>query len=291
MMRYNEFKETVVDKIRDYLPIKYKDYSVEVHKINKINEELDALCVINTDLKIGVSPIVYINQMYEEYEKNKSLPNVLKKAADTISNTHVDITPTLDCKNLRENTIFVLVNAEDNKAMLSDVPHKRFLDLAIVFRWLIQRDNEKFMGAIITNEIAGKYNLNTDELFDIAKENTKRIYKPRFENVVDLVNRLSPDDPIPNDKSVPMYILSNEIALEGASYILYEDILKDIRTQLGEDFYVIPSSINEVIIVPCSTIDAEYTKNMLRNVNRSVVARQEVLSDNVYKFDGELNIV
>ncbi len=100
-------------------------------------EELDALCVINTNLKIGVSPIVYINQMYEEYRKNKSLPNVLKTAADTISNTHVDINSTLDCKNLRENTIFVLVNAEDNKAMLSNAPHKRFLDLAIVFRWLI----------------------------------------------------------------------------------------------------------------------------------------------------------
>ena len=291
MMRYNEFKETVVDKIRDYLPVKYKNYSIEVHKINKINEELDALCVINTDLKIGVSPIVYINQMYEDYKKNKSLPNVLKKAAETISNTHIDINPTLDCENLRKNTIFVLVNAEDNKAMLSAVPHKKFLDLAIVFRWLIQRDNEKFMGTIITNEIADKYKLTADELFDIAKANTKRIYKPRFENVVDLVNRLSPNDPIPSDKSVPMYILSNEIAMEGASYILYEDILKDIRTQLGEDYYIIPSSINETIIVPCSTIDAEYTKNMLRNVNRNVVARQEMLSDNVYRFDGKLSIV
>lgn len=291
MMRYDEFKETVVDKIRDYLPTKYKDYSIEVHKINKINEELDALCVINTDLKIGVSPIVYINQMYEEYKKNKSLPNVLKKAAETISNTHIDINPTLDCENLRENTIFVLVNAENNKTMLSAVPHERFLDLAIVFRWIIQRDSEKFMGTIITNKIAGKYKLTADELFDIAKANTRSIYKPRFENVVDLVNRLSPDGPIPNDKSVPMYILSNEIAMEGASYILYDDIMKDIRTQLGEYFYVIPSSINKVIIVPCSTIDAEYTKTMLRNVNRSVVAKQEVLSNNVYRFDGELSIV
>ena len=32
MMRYDEFKETVVDKIRGYLPTKYKDY-FEVHKI------------------------------------------------------------------------------------------------------------------------------------------------------------------------------------------------------------------------------------------------------------------
>lgn len=113
------------------MPVKYKDYSIEMHKINKINGELDALCVINTDLKIGVSPIVYINQMYEEYTKNKSLPDVLKTAANTISNTLVDINTTLDCENLRENTIFVLVNADNNKAMLSALPHKRFLDLAI----------------------------------------------------------------------------------------------------------------------------------------------------------------
>lgn len=128
-------------------------------------------------LKIGVSPIVYINQMYEEYTKNKSLPDVLKTAANTILNTHVDINPTLDCENLRENTIFVLVNAEDNKAMLSNAPHKRFLDLAIVFRWLIQGDNEKFLGTIITNEIADKCKLTSDEFFDVAKANTRRIYK------------------------------------------------------------------------------------------------------------------
>ena len=291
MLRYDEFKETVMNRIKDYLPTKYKDYSVEIHKRNKINEELEALCIINPDVKVNLSPVVYINHMYEEYKNNKSLPDILKTAAETISNTHIDINTTLDCKNLKENTIFVLVNAENNKSLLSNAPHKKFLDLAIVFRWLIQRDNEKFMGAIITNEIADKYKLTVDELFGIAKENTRRIYKPRFENIVDLINRLSPNDPMPNDKSVPMYILSNEIAMEGASYILYDDILKDIRIQLGEDFYVIPSSINEVIIVPCSTIDTEYTKNMLRNVKRSVVARQEVLSNNVYKYDGELNMV
>ena len=51
------------------------------------------------------------------------------------------------------------------------------------------------------------------------------------------------------------------------------------------------SSINEVVIVSCNTISTEYTKTMLSNVNRSIVARQEVLNDNVYRFDGELNIV
>ena len=79
--------------------------------------------------------------------------------------------------------------------------------------------------------------------------------------------------------------------MEGASYILYDDILKDIRTQPGENFYFIPTSINESIIVPCSTIDTEYTKNMLRNVNRGIVSGQDVLSNNVYSFDGELKIV
>ena len=69
MMRYDKFKKTVVDKIRDNLTVKYKNYSIEVHKINKINEELDALCVISTDLKIGVSPIVYINQTMRSMKK------------------------------------------------------------------------------------------------------------------------------------------------------------------------------------------------------------------------------
>ena len=51
------------------------------------------------------------------------------------------------------------------------------------------------------------------------------------------------------------------------------------------------NKINEIIIVTYCTIDTKYTKNMLRNVNRSVVAKQEVLGNNVYRFDGELSMV
>ena len=31
MLRYDEFKETVIKRIKDYLPTKYKDYSIEIY--------------------------------------------------------------------------------------------------------------------------------------------------------------------------------------------------------------------------------------------------------------------
>ena len=82
-----------------------------------------------------------------------------------------------------------------------------------------------------------------------------------------------------------MYVLSNEIRSFGAAAILYPGCLKKIRDYLGEDYYVLPSSVHEVIVVRESTApDKRYLNEMVSEINESQVEAEEVLSDNAYFY-------
>ena len=61
-----------------------------------------------------------------------------------------------------------------------------------------------------------------------------------------------------------------------------------METLFPEGYYLLPSSIHEMIIVPKDgNISPKELGEMVRNVNETEVAREEVLSDRIYEFDKE----
>ena len=89
-----------------------------------------------------------------------------------------------------------------------------------------------------------------------------------------------------------MYILSNTCGINGATVVLYEDILKDFAGKIQEDVIILPSSIHEVLLVPNSKVhDIEEMKAMVEHINRTEVSKTDVLSDNVYLYSREKNLM
>jgi hypothetical protein len=95
----------------------------------------------------------------------------------------------------------------------------------------------------------------------------------------------------PKTPEHPIYILTNNIGVEGAVSVLYTDILENLKTKLQDNLYVIPSSINEVLIVPQKFVDVDSVKDMVKNINRNMVAEGERLSDNVYLYEGRITVI
>ena len=91
------------------------------------------------------------------------------------------------------------------------------------------------------------------------------------------------------EEEIPLFVMSNGDYMNGASVILYKDVLRDFAKYMEHDLYILPSSIHEVIIL----LDNEYAKapeelaRMVRETNRIVVDREEILSDHVYYYDRE----
>ena len=141
MMNYEIFKEVVAEKFIDYLPEQYKDMGLNIHSVDKVNMTMDGLTLVGDEVRI--SPTIYINDMYEDYKKSDDLQEVLvmaSKRMDQAMRGAQDIAPSIDLENAKDNLVFQLVNTEQNKQLLSDVPNREFQDLSIIYRWVVKVD-------------------------------------------------------------------------------------------------------------------------------------------------------
>lgn len=92
------------------------------------------------------------------------------------------------------------------------------------------------------------------------------------------------------ENSIPMYVVSNKSRTEGASCMLYPKLIEDFAEALGENIYIIPSSINELILLPAINDNAGiYFKNSIKEANDANKKPEEILSYSLYYYDREMN--
>ena len=89
------------------------------------------------------------------------------------------------------------------------------------------------------------------------------------------------------DDDFGMYLITNDVCVYGATNMLYDDVLYDVSTKLGEDIFILPSSLHEVLVVPCSMGNPEDLSQMVREINQNTVREEERLSNQVFKYDRE----
>lgn len=257
-----------------------------------------------------VRPVVYIDILYQRYISGElSLDDVVEEIVSCLNKSaSADIGIRMgflfDFSNARERIVYKLINYEKNKKMLMDAPHIRLLDLAIVFKLLPELEDEcedTEVSMIVTSDIARVWgNISADELFKLAEKNTPRLCGYEISNIRDIVLGLlkaqCPDidksflDTILGPEVVPMYILSNKTALDGAAALLYPDLLKDFSDAAGGNLLIIPSSVDEVILVPQNMGgEAVLMKDSIPLINESEVLPNKVLSDNLYYYNRDLN--
>ena len=76
--------------------------------------------------------------------------------------------------------------------------------------------------------------------------------------------------------------------LNGASMLLSDRAMEMVRETVGDDFFILPSSIHETLIVPkTDDMSLENLEKMVREVNATEVKPGERLSDHVYEYDAE----
>ena len=84
-----------------------------------------------------------------------------------------------------------------------------------------------------------------------------------------------------------MYVLTNNNGVNGATMMVSKNVLDSIYEEFGDNFYILPSSLHEVILIPESfSDDVEMYRDMVVDVNGSFLEAEDKLSDNVYHYDG-----
>ena len=306
-LNYEEFKEKIKDDIKDYMDEKYKNCGVFIRKINKTNCEVDGLNFYDIPGLKNATPTIYVNNLYEEYERTGNYEEVVRGAAETmergIKSFNKEIkAELLDTSRLKDNVFFTLINAEQNKELLKTVPHRKFEDLAIVYRWNIGSDSLGMYTNLVDSRLAKKEGLTENDLYNAARKNTKELLPVSVRNMNEIISEIifgenELEDEMdkefkevmmetPNEHS--MYVITNESKLYGAASILYEEPLHELAEKFGSDLYILPSSVHEVIAVSTDMGSPDDLAEMVYEINMEQVDIDDRLSNQVYCYDKDL---
>ena len=306
MMEYTLFKEVVAEKFKDYLPEWYQDAKVVVQPVNKVNHTLDGLSVRVSEEGTNISPTIYINHMYEDYLSCDDLSATLMRAADgymrAMENAqNINVDEIIHGDGAKDKVVFQLVNTEQNKEMLADMPHREFKDLSVIYRMVVKIEGESIASTPIHNGYANQLGFTEEQLFKFAAENTKRILPPVIKSMNDVMRDIFAKDGMPPEiaemmiNEMPpkqqMYVITNAKGINGSVSMLYEDGLHDLAEKLGSDLYILPSSVHEVIAVSSDMGDPNELAAMVAEINAGQVALEERLSNQVYLYVKDLRKV
>ncbi len=305
-MTIEEFGKRVKEKIAGELE---QGERVSLRRVRKNNGVVRWGIMIRSET-CNVSPTIYIENFFERYEKGETLRSVV----DEIRNiwkaekpeTDLGLDFFKDAEKVKERIIFRLINKEKNAAILKEMPYVDFLDLAVCFCCFCE-DPELGWGMIpIYSKHQRLWGMTTEQMLECARVNTPKLLESECKRMEELLKELgkggadeSKDSSDDREQAAygdegGLLVLSNCRRSYGAATILYPDYLKELGSLWKSDFYILPSSVHEVILLPGQACaDEEGLCRMIREINETQVKPEERLSDSLYHYDrstGEMTL-
>ena len=304
MMDYEMFKEIVREKIKDYMPPEYENAAVDILAVNKVNGKRDALALHKPGERMA--PNLYLDDFYKDYKQCDDLEMTLRNMAEEYAGVAGRTAQGLeiDMSRMKDRVTMMLVNTEQNKEMLADMPHREFQDLSVIYRYVVAQDEQGVASFKVTNAIMEQAGMTPEELFQHASENTKKMFPPKIASMEDVMLDMMKGDDIPDeladelvgffdtekDPKESMWLIGNRSGVNGAVSMLYDENLHSLAEKMGTDLYIIPSSVHEVLAVSVEmgSGNPEELAEMVQQVNMSSVELEDRLSNNVYHYDKDL---
>ncbi len=297
-MEYGEFIKKVKNGLSAYFG---KDTKVTLKKVNKNNGViLDGIIILGQHEMIA--PTIYLESFYMDYLKGKSLGDIIMEIIAIYEQNRVKENIDLDFfmkyEAVKGRIFQKVINYQKNEKRLQKVPHIRFLDLAIVCYFAYMND---FLGngsIQIEKEHLQEWGISEEELFENARKNTIEKLGVELRGMDEILLEMLSDSIEKDaeeetqkllehmDNGVPMYVMTLRGRFFGATCICYQEFMEKFAKKCKKDFYILPSSIHELILVPDSGKEkASSLKSMVQEVNATHVSEEEQLSDNVYFYN------
>ena len=244
-----------------------------------------------------VVPTIYLEHFLEAYESGLPFEEVVRKLLavyrrDTLPD-EIKMDFFKSFVNVRDRICYCLIGRKGNEEMLKGIPHVEFLDLAICFYYAYHDEKMGDGIILIYDSHMEMWRSNIMELSALAERNTQRLFPWECRGLGEILEEMigsgedaGIENPMEMPCGIPLKVLTNNKRTRGAVCILYPGVLDKMAEEMGSDFYILPSSIHETIIIPdMGNEDSEALKKMIRDVNSTQVAPEEVLSDTLYRYD------
>ncbi len=298
-MDFEEFKERFTEDVKTKLYESGLEVSATNNEVTKMNKSYNALTIKPDDSNIGVN--LNLDYFYEAVENgvdyNSAVNTAVDAAKDGIAHSpEIEVGSLLNYEEMKGKLIMEVVSKDTNKELLETVPHKDMEDMSVVYKFELSTNEDGRATILVTNDILDKMDVTPEQLHQDAMENAPELNPVVITSMSDIMAEMTGMDKeelvengmIPDGGEDMMLIASTPDRTNGAGVIAYQNFMDQAAERVGGDFFILPSSVHEVLIVPDNgTADLAMLKDMVETVNATQVAPEDKLTDSVYHYDSK----
>lgn len=292
-MNFKEFKRFVRDRVKQELDQSSKTYTVELKKLQKTSGSYTGLLVKSTESNQGIS--IYLEDSYQDYRKGKTLECIVEEIVEASdrSGKAMDLDWLNDYSIVKDRLFIRVSGLSSIGSLIKSVPNRIIEDLVLTAHIRMPSTECDLCSAIVTNDLLSMMGIDAEQLFKDAFASSVKLFPVDIIPFISELRNMIPKSEHSlldnNEDQLPkMYLVTNKARVNGAAAFFYEGVMKKLEEITGGSYYVIPSSIHEVLIFS----EEEFRKGpiseeRIHEINTNHVAWDEVLSDHLYFYDAE----
>lgn len=293
-----EIAEYIKNHIREYLPPEYQEAHITLEEVTKGNDRRLTGLLIRNDGEITV-PTIYLEPYTKQLAQGRPMNEIMREIVQirTEQDTRIpfEVSDLMNYGQVKPMLTIRLCDPEQNREYLKDKPFTPCGELAAVYRIQVMESKEGVASAVVTDRMMELWGVTKEQLHQdaVAAETARSpVCFYSMEDMMDEImfsskpeNLFERTEPL-DAATMPMYVLTNTSKVNGSGILARDGVLDKIGELLGKNFYVLPSSIHEVLIVPDNDdMQARELESMVKEVNATQVAPANLLSDKVQYYD------
>lgn len=275
---YDYVRQHILEYVRDA-----EGKEARVQKICRNNQVMIAALSIGREGE-HLQPVLYLEPYYQEYAKGWDLSEIMCGIGTAYEECSLgfdlDEQKMTDYGYIKDRLFYRLVHYGKNREMLKMCPFDQMEDLAVTYRWMAYRNADGMASALVRKRDLLMWGVDEEQIKKDARRNTEKIFPPVLKKIESVI-------PVQVEESgIPVFVLSNSDYMNGASAMIYQEVLYDFASRMEQNLYILPSSIHEVILLREADVEnVRELSYMVKETNQTIVNPEEILSDHVYYYD------
>lgn len=295
----DEFRKEVIKELENVFGDGYQVLPYDKLKNNETT--LHGICIHNENERI--SPVLYLEEYVLLYAAGKM--TVKEIAAEMLDKYCMGDMPrniadhVEDFQMMKDRVRIKVINYGANTRRLEQVPHRRFLDLAIVY--YLDMDVSVEVGNVtieIKNELMERWNVSESDLYRIGMENMTVKDSLHSDEIIGKVREMLQTQSCEEVEQTlkkfekeagpeaEIYLVSNKKRLFGACCLVNRPFLQELAECTESNLLIYPVSVTGVLACPVEKGNKNYlyVKEM-QEINDCAENRVECLSNSIYLYD------
>lgn len=245
MLSYVEFKAKIKEELLNNMSPALRNCNVVLDSKLIDGEQLDFFYIKDLSerdvLPMVINPLykqLYIEEYKEDFDKTiKCIAREYEKKYRSMSGVQNNAESSEDVFEFDMDKVFYcVINNDNNRELLNNIPHVNRGELAIYFRLLISADDDSLKSMIIDKNLMEqlkKNNISLEDLLSVATNNTPKLLPVKV-----------------NDLGNGIYLVSNNYMKYGASTLFYpENPVKGLSEITKKNMIILPIQTDYFICI------------------------------------------